>query len=242
MGTPREMLKALYFVACGAAAASAFAPMPLATGPGRIAGLNRHLSATTNLQMGLFDGLMGGGNQQPVESADPGQPVQQGLQPMKGRVLITFKPSGAQVYARPGERLGDAAQRSGLSVPYGCREGVCGTCEAKMAQPNGYVNDVRVCKDVVPKTNLDSPDREKMWGDLRGGKKSVAELRGTPEELIITLQNPNLALKKQQTWEQVKDSAAKNTKDWLDPNYKPGARVPPGGTPPPPPKRGWPFG
>ena len=27
---------------------------------------------------------------------------------------------------------------------------------------------VRICKDVVPKTNLDAPDREKMWGDLRG--------------------------------------------------------------------------
>eukprot|EP00961_Rhodomonas_salina_P163950 2208036-Rhodomonas_salina.1 len=68
-----------------------------------------------------------------------------------------------------------------------------------MAQANGYVNEVRICKDTVPKTNLDSPDRsmmvmdsrvvvsEKMWGDLRGGKKSVTELRGTPQELTITL-------------------------------------------------------
>ena len=36
--------------------------------------------------------------------------------------------------------------------------------------------------------------------------------------------------------------ATGQTKDWLDPNFKPGARTPPGGTPPPPPKRGWPFG
>lgn len=36
---------------------------------------------------------------------------------------------------------------------------MCGTCEAKMAQANGYVNEVRICKDTVPKTNLDSPDR-----------------------------------------------------------------------------------
>eukprot|EP00960_Hanusia_phi_P033442 750461-Hanusia_phi.AAC.2 len=42
---------------------------------------------------------------------------------------------------------------------YGCREGVCGTCEAKMRQPTGQINDVRICRDIVPKTNLDSPDR-----------------------------------------------------------------------------------
>ncbi len=29
---------------------------------------------------------------------------------------------------------------------------------------------------------------EKMWGDLRGGKKSVNELRGSPDELTVTLQ------------------------------------------------------
>lgn len=33
------------------------------------------------------------------------QPVAQGLAPQKGRVLITFQPSGAQVNARPGEAL-----------------------------------------------------------------------------------------------------------------------------------------
>ena len=30
--------------------------------------------------------------------------------------------------------------------------------------------------------------REKMWGDLRGGKKSVGELRSSPDELTVTLQ------------------------------------------------------
>ena len=40
-----------------------------------------------------------------------------------------------------------------------------------------------------------------MWGDLRGGKKSVSELRGTPDTLTVTLQNPNIAYKRQQTFE-----------------------------------------
>lgn len=80
---------------------------------------------------------------------------------------------------------------------------------------------------------------EKMWGDLRGGKKSVGELKGVPQEITVTLSNPGLALKRQQSWEQVKESAAKNTKDWLDPNFKgPGGA---GGAPAP--KKGWnPFG
>ena len=47
-----------------------------------------------------------------------------------------------------GQRLGDAAQAAGLNVPYGCREGVCGTCEAFLKQPNGMKNDVRVCSCV----------------------------------------------------------------------------------------------
>ncbi|KAJ1481951.1 hypothetical protein T484DRAFT_3636778, partial [Baffinella frigidus] len=143
-------------------------------------------------------------------------------------------PSGLQVNARPGERIGDAASRIGLDVPYGCREGVCGTCEAKMSQSNGMKNDIRCCKDTVPKSNMVAPDREKMWGDLKGGKKSVSELRGAPEALTITLSNPGLALKRQRSWEDVKGAMAKNTNQWLDPNYKAPPRK--GGPPAPPPQ------
>ena len=49
-----------------------------------------------------------------------------------------------------------------------------------------------------------------MWGDLRGGKKSIDELQKVPQEITVTLSNPGLALKRQQTWEQVKESAAQN--------------------------------
>mmetsp|Transcript_65078 Transcript_65078/g.95295 ORF Transcript_65078/g.95295 Transcript_65078/m.95295 type:complete len:212 (+) Transcript_65078:132-767(+) len=142
------------------------------------------------------------------------------LEPAAGKTVVTFMPGGAQVYARPGERLGDIAKRAGFDVPYGCREGVCGTCEAKMKQPSGQTNDVRICKDSVPKTNMDCPDREKMWGDLRGGKKSIGELQGPPMEITIILQNPSMALKRQRTWEDVKESVKVNEAKWLDPNYK----------------------
>ncbi len=58
-----------------------------------------------------------------------------------------------------GEKLGDAARRSGLNVPYGCKQGVCGTCEAVQKQPNGQTVQIKVCSATVPKTNLDAPDR-----------------------------------------------------------------------------------
>lgn len=193
------------------------------------------------------------------------QDIVVGLTPVKGQVLITFLPTGAQVKrrlpcpllhavnagspcnaccsqvnAKPGENMGDAARRSGLNVPYGCKQGVCGTCEATQRQPTGQTNIIRVCSATVPKSNLDAPDREKMWGDLRGGKKSVAELRGTPAELTVTLANPNIALKRKEVYEKSKDAIASNTKDWLSPDYKSPGPGGPGAPPPPPPqKKGW---
>ena len=58
-----------------------------------------------------------------------------------------------------------------------------------MKQPNGMKNDVRICRDIVPKNNMDT-NREKMWGDLRGGKKSLSELQGAPQE-VRTSQSKN---------------------------------------------------
>jgi ferredoxin len=209
-----------------AGAASAFLPAPAL--PSTQA--RRHVGATEGVQMQLF-------GRKPTPPPAKAGGDQQGLPPRPGQTVVTWMPSGIQSYARPGQRLGDAAQQAGLNIPYGCKEGVCGTCEAFMSQPTGQKNEVRICRDIVPKTNLDAPDREKMWGDLRGGKKSIGELKGVPLEITVTLSNPGLALKRQQSWEQVKESAAKNTKDWLDPNYK----GPGGGAAPQ--KKGWnPFG
>lgn len=202
-----------------AGAASAFLPAPVL--PSTQA--RRHVGGAEGPQM------MFGRNKAPPPQGAGGQ---QGLPPRPGATVITWMPSGVQSYGKPGQRLGDAAQAAGLNVPYGCKEGVCGTCEAFMKQPNGMKNDVRICRDIVPKNNMET-NREKMWGDLRGGKKSLTELQGAPEEITITLSNPGLALKRQQSWEQVKEAAAKNTKDWLDPNYVPGGEK----------KKGWnPFG
>ncbi len=39
---------------------------------------------------------------------------------------------GTAVQAEPGEAILDAALRHGVSLPYGCRNGVCGTCKASV--------------------------------------------------------------------------------------------------------------
>jgi hypothetical protein len=102
-------------------------------------------------------------------------------------------------------------------------------------------NDIRCCQEKVPTSNMIAPDREKMWGDLKGGKKSVSELRGAPEALTITLSNPNLALKRQRSWEDIKSQSAKNTNQWLDPNYKPPKKGAPAAAPQEPKKKNF-FG
>ncbi|MGB0721651.1 MAG: CDP-6-deoxy-delta-3,4-glucoseen reductase [Gammaproteobacteria bacterium] len=45
---------------------------------------------------------------------------------------ITVQPSGKQFDANEGETLLDAAMRNGIVLPYGCRNGVCGSCKGKV--------------------------------------------------------------------------------------------------------------
>jgi len=45
---------------------------------------------------------------------------------------ITVQPGGRQFVAEPGETILDAALRHGLTLPYGCRDGACGSCKGKV--------------------------------------------------------------------------------------------------------------
>jgi CDP-4-dehydro-6-deoxyglucose reductase len=47
---------------------------------------------------------------------------------------ITLKPSGHTFIALPGETVLQAALREGFPLPYGCRNGACGTCKGKIIQ------------------------------------------------------------------------------------------------------------
>jgi CDP-4-dehydro-6-deoxyglucose reductase len=45
---------------------------------------------------------------------------------------ITVQPSGRQFAAEPDESILDAALRHGLTLPYGCKDGACGSCKGKV--------------------------------------------------------------------------------------------------------------
>lgn len=45
---------------------------------------------------------------------------------------ITVRPSGRQFAAEAGETILDAALRQGVALPYGCRDGACGSCKGKV--------------------------------------------------------------------------------------------------------------
>lgn len=47
---------------------------------------------------------------------------------------ITFQPSGRSITIKSTETILEAALRHGLSLPYGCRNGSCGTCKGKIIQ------------------------------------------------------------------------------------------------------------
>lgn len=44
---------------------------------------------------------------------------------------VTIEPAGQQFKAEPDETLLEAALRQGIVLPYGCKDGACGSCKAK---------------------------------------------------------------------------------------------------------------
>lgn len=49
-------------------------------------------------------------------------------------LTITVLPSGKQFQAEPGEFVLDAGLRAGIVLPYGCKNGACGSCRARVTQ------------------------------------------------------------------------------------------------------------
>jgi CDP-4-dehydro-6-deoxyglucose reductase len=47
-------------------------------------------------------------------------------------MLIRLENSGRSFDAAPNEPILDAAERAGLALPYSCRDGICGTCKARL--------------------------------------------------------------------------------------------------------------
>ena len=47
---------------------------------------------------------------------------------------VTVQPSGRSFEAQPGETILAAAIRAGVGLPYGCKDGACGSCKCKMLE------------------------------------------------------------------------------------------------------------
>ena len=47
---------------------------------------------------------------------------------------VTLQPSGQQFDVQEGESILTAALRSGFVLPYGCRNGACGSCKGKVLE------------------------------------------------------------------------------------------------------------
>jgi CDP-4-dehydro-6-deoxyglucose reductase len=47
---------------------------------------------------------------------------------------VTLKSSGKQFDASPDETILQAALRQGITLPYGCKNGACGSCKGQVAE------------------------------------------------------------------------------------------------------------
>jgi len=47
---------------------------------------------------------------------------------------VTLKASGKQFNVNPDENLLEAALRQGINLPYGCKNGACGSCKGKILE------------------------------------------------------------------------------------------------------------
>ncbi|HEY7760792.1 MAG TPA: CDP-6-deoxy-delta-3,4-glucoseen reductase [Burkholderiales bacterium] len=61
---------------------------------------------------------------------------------------ITIRPSNRQFTAQPGETVLAAAMREGITLPYGCRNGACGSCKGKLLE--GQVDYGQYATHILP--------------------------------------------------------------------------------------------
>jgi len=61
---------------------------------------------------------------------------------------VTIKPSNRVFTADEGESVIEAAMRNGITLPYGCRNGACGSCKGKLLE--GRVNYGQYAGHILP--------------------------------------------------------------------------------------------
>jgi CDP-4-dehydro-6-deoxyglucose reductase len=68
--------------------------------------------------------------------------------------LVTLQPSGHQFFVEPDTTILDAALGAGLNLPYGCRNGACGTCKSKVLK--GEVDHGEAQEEALPREECES--------------------------------------------------------------------------------------
>ena len=91
---------------------------------------------------------------------------------------ITVQPSGRQFAAEAGETILDAALRQGFTMPYGCKDGACGSCKGKVlsgsvdhgkAQPHALKDDEKAVSRAL--NSLERKNLIENDDNLRGTTK-----------------------------------------------------------------------
>lgn len=54
---------------------------------------------------------------------------------------VTFKDDNLTVDAETGANLKEIAQTEGASIPFGCEQGICGTCLINVVEGDGNLSD-----------------------------------------------------------------------------------------------------
>ena len=70
-----------------------------------------------------------------------------------GPFQITVQPSGRQFSVDSGEAILPAAIRQGVGMPYGCKDGACGSCKCKKLE-GVVVHGVHQTKALSPEVRL----------------------------------------------------------------------------------------
>lgn len=70
---------------------------------------------------------------------------------------VRLQPGGLEFHAAPEETVLDAALRQGVALPYGCRNGACGSCKAKLV--TGHIDYGRFGSELLH-TTLSEVERQ----------------------------------------------------------------------------------